>query len=107
MEETNDGFVIADKDLKLRGPGEFFGLKQSGFFKFKQIEFLERLIVAWVAEPPFTWIGIILTKSGRVGDSTLKTSAPKSASIIEAKGPGSNVEKSRIFNEDRIAGILF
>jgi len=35
MEETNDGFVIADEDLKLRGPGEFFGLKQSGFFKYK------------------------------------------------------------------------
>ena len=35
MENTNDGFIIADEDLKLRGPGEFFGLKQSGFFRFK------------------------------------------------------------------------
>ena len=35
MEKTNDGFVIADEDLKLRGPGEFFGLKQSGFFQYK------------------------------------------------------------------------
>jgi len=35
MEETTDGFVIADEDLKFRGPGEFFGLKQSGFFKYK------------------------------------------------------------------------
>ena len=35
MEETNDGFLISDHDLKLRGPGEFFGIKQSGFFKFK------------------------------------------------------------------------
>ena len=35
MEKTNDGFAIADEDLKLRGPGEFFGLKQSGFFKYK------------------------------------------------------------------------
>ena len=35
MEETNDGFIIADEDLKLRGPGEFFGIKQSGFFKYK------------------------------------------------------------------------
>ena len=35
MEDTNDGFVIADEDLKLRGPGDFFGLKQSGFFKYK------------------------------------------------------------------------
>ena len=30
MAETNDGFVIAQKDLELRGPGEFFGTRQSG-----------------------------------------------------------------------------
>lgn len=35
MEKTNDGFVIADEDLKLRGPGEFFGIKQSGFYQYK------------------------------------------------------------------------
>ena len=35
MERTNDGFVISDEDLKLRGPGEFFGIRQSGFFKYK------------------------------------------------------------------------
>ena len=35
MEKTNDGFLIADEDLKLRGPGEVFGIKQSGFFQYK------------------------------------------------------------------------
>lgn len=35
MEQTNDGFIIADEDLKLRGPGEFFGIRQSGFLKFR------------------------------------------------------------------------
>ena len=35
MEETNDGFVIADEDLKMRGPGKFFSTEQSGFFTFK------------------------------------------------------------------------
>lgn len=30
MEQTNDGFVIAEKDLELRGPGEFLGTRQSG-----------------------------------------------------------------------------
>ena len=35
MEETDDGFIIADEDLKIRGPGQFFGMKQSGFFKYK------------------------------------------------------------------------
>jgi len=27
---TNDGFVLAEKDLELRGPGDFFGTRQSG-----------------------------------------------------------------------------
>jgi ATP-dependent DNA helicase RecG len=30
LEQTNDGFLLAEKDLELRGPGEFFGRRQSG-----------------------------------------------------------------------------
>jgi ATP-dependent DNA helicase RecG len=30
MASTNDGFVIAERDLELRGPGDFFGTRQSG-----------------------------------------------------------------------------
>jgi ATP-dependent DNA helicase RecG len=30
IESTNDGFVLAEKDLELRGPGEFFGTRQAG-----------------------------------------------------------------------------
>ena len=30
MTETSDGFVIAERDLELRGPGDFFGTRQSG-----------------------------------------------------------------------------
>ena len=30
MEQTNDGFKISEEDLKLRGPGDFFGSRQHG-----------------------------------------------------------------------------
>lgn len=35
MRETNDGFVIAEKDLALRGPGELLGTRQTGLAQFR------------------------------------------------------------------------
>ena len=35
MRETNDGFVIARRDLELRGPGEVLGTKQAGMLRLR------------------------------------------------------------------------
>ena len=35
LNKSNDGFYIAEEDLKLRGPGDFFGIRQSGLLEFK------------------------------------------------------------------------
>ena len=35
MEATNDGFILAQEDLKIRGPGEFMGTRQHGLLQFK------------------------------------------------------------------------
>lgn len=35
LNHSNDGFFIASEDLKLRGPGDFFGVRQSGMLQFK------------------------------------------------------------------------
>lgn len=38
LNRTNDGFRIAEEDLKLRGPGELFGIRQSGDFSFRMAD---------------------------------------------------------------------
>ena len=40
MTATNDGFKIAEADLELRGPGEFFGTRQSGLPEFRVVDLL-------------------------------------------------------------------
>jgi ATP-dependent DNA helicase RecG len=40
MEKTTDGFVIAEEDLKIRGPGEFMGTRQSGIPAFRAADLI-------------------------------------------------------------------
>ncbi len=41
LEKTDDGFRISEEDLKIRGPGDFFGLRQSGELKFSRASIVE------------------------------------------------------------------
>ena len=40
LANTNDGFVLAEEDLLVRGPGDFFGEKQTGMVSFKMADIL-------------------------------------------------------------------
>lgn len=45
MEKSNSGFDVAEKDLELRGPGDFFGIRQSGLPEFKLADLLKDIKV--------------------------------------------------------------
>lgn len=45
MEKSNSGFDVAQKDLELRGPGDFFGIRQSGLPEFKLANLLKDIKV--------------------------------------------------------------
>jgi ATP-dependent DNA helicase RecG len=56
MVATQDGFRIADADLELRGPGEFFGTRQSGLPEFRVADLLRDAAVLEVARREATAI---------------------------------------------------
>ena len=45
MQQSNDGFVIAEADLQLRGPGEFLGTKQAGIENFRVANLLHDAVI--------------------------------------------------------------
>ena len=45
MCETNDGFKISEADLRLRGPGDFFGSRQHGLPELKLAGFMDNMDV--------------------------------------------------------------
>lgn len=49
MVKTSDGFVIAEEDMKLRGPGDFFGTRQSGLPELKVADILRDIKILEVA----------------------------------------------------------
>lgn len=49
LNRSNDGFEIAREDLKLRGPGDFFGIRQSGAFSFQLADVFQDMSVLQAA----------------------------------------------------------
>ena len=52
LEKSNDGFYIAGEDLKMRGPGDFFGIRQSGELMFKLQVVTHHCLSACNCQPP-------------------------------------------------------
>jgi ATP-dependent DNA helicase RecG len=50
LEATNDGFILAERDLELRGPGEFFGRRQSGLPELRLASLLHDVEVLSMAQ---------------------------------------------------------
>lgn len=50
LTETNDGFQLAEKDLEIRGPGEFFGRRQSGIPELKLASFSDTTMLSAARE---------------------------------------------------------
>ena len=50
MTETTNGFVVSERDLALRGPGEIFGQRQSGLPEFLIADIVEHATVLEVAK---------------------------------------------------------
>ncbi len=59
MEQTTDGFVLAEKDLELRGPGEVFGSRQSGLPPFKVADLMrDRELLGLAKRDAAEWVAL-------------------------------------------------
>ncbi len=62
LEQTNNGFIVAQKDLEIRGPGEFMGTRQSGLNEFSLFDFTKDIKILELARED----AITLVKSGLI-----------------------------------------
>ena len=69
MEETNDGFLIAEEDLKIRGAGDFLGTRQAGLPDFRTEEALtDTALLKAARDEAFAWLGSNPSLDGQEGE---------------------------------------
>ena len=73
MEETTDGFVLAEADLRMRGPGEFFGKRQSGLPDFRIASLLDTRLIE-----------LARNEAQRLLDADPELSKPEHAALAQA-----------------------
>lgn len=56
MERTNDGFELSEIDLELRGPGEVYGVRQSGVPEFKIADLKDLELVSEIRTDIEEWM---------------------------------------------------
>ncbi|MFO7768093.1 MAG: ATP-dependent DNA helicase RecG [bacterium] len=72
MEETTDGFKIAEADLQIRGPGEFFGTRQSGLPDLRIASLVgDQALLAQARSDAFAALGVGEGREPAVGGETL------------------------------------
>lgn len=49
LEKTEDGFLLSEEDLRLRGPGDFFGFRQTGDIKFSKASIIDDIKILEIA----------------------------------------------------------
>lgn len=77
MEETNDGFRISEKDLEIRGPGEFFGTRQHGLPELKVANLFKHIKILKLAQQEARYI------LGEDNNLQLKENIPLKKEIID------------------------
>ncbi|WLD28923.1 ATP-dependent DNA helicase RecG [Clostridioides difficile] len=77
MEETNDGFRISEKDLEIRGPGEFFGTRQHGLPELKVANLFKHIKILKLAQQEARYI------LGEDNNLQLKENIPLKNEIID------------------------
>ena len=82
VERTNNGFELAEQDLKMRGPGEFFGTRQSGLPDLKLVKLSDTRLLELAREEAWQ----IFKKDARLEQPEHRLLARQVANLWKTEG---------------------